>query len=231
MPRYTFGAIAAGFVSLAVGATSAQAGSLALGGGWEASWDSSLDADLSLAVDFVGHDAVFIEKHLQFNNNGAVDIKFTQTGPGAKFIVLDDEQVINNTGGSWASFKISLDNAAFDTVKTDVKPPGSGFDISPFTSGVFSDADHTLTVSGATIPSRPAAGNTWFPGTGANSGLWVIDGALSGVNGHLASFTLTEQPGPGGHVIPVPAAAWTGLSGLIGLAGLSLRKSVRRLFA
>jgi hypothetical protein len=238
-------AMFAAAAAIAVNAGSAHAGSLQLGNsGWTASWSPIFDNDLSLGVDFVGTDTVFIEKHATFgegsvNQAGFIDpivIEFQQTSSHAvPFIAIDDEQVVNKTGLNWNGFKFTIlggstgtsQDVQFDTVKTDVAPPGSGFSIDPFTTHLYSNNNQILEVGGGSIPST-VPNNVWFPGQGANTALYMHVSPIAGV---LREFTLKEQPTPGGHVIPLPAAAWSGLTGLAGLALMGSKKQVKRLFA
>jgi len=218
---------------------SAGAGTIQLGNsGWSASWASFRDDNLALNVDFESSDTVFIEKFVQFTpsdfneSGGFIDpvvIVFQQTSSNAKpFIVINDEQVINNSGVPWVGFIMTILGAPgvqFDAGKTDVNPPGSGFTIDPFTTHTFSNGNTRFEVGGGTIPSGPPIpgpgdSNVWFPGT-ESGGLAIQTSATE--NG-LRGFSLKEQP----NIIPLPAAAWTGLSGLLGLAVMSAAKRIRK---
>jgi hypothetical protein len=224
---------------LVVGASSARAGSLALGtSGWTASWDNGLDSRLSLVVDGESADSVFIEKFATFttddvNSAGGLSglvIVFQKTSVNAKpFIVIDNEAIVNNTGVDWTDFHFIIQpptgQVAFDTGKTDVSPPGSGFSIDPFTNATYSNNDTVLTVDGGTVSST-IPNNTWFPG--AASGELVINTAAG--QPYLSTFFFKELPSADGRIIPLPAAAWSGLSGLLGLALVSSRKHLRKLF-
>ncbi len=206
-------------------AQNANAGSMVLGdSGWTASWSNTFDPYIGLAVDYSdGANAVYIEKFVNFtsafmNNVGFYDpavITFQPNNatPAAK-IVLSDEVLVNSTGSAWTNFVMTiLDGATkFDTAAS------AGFDIAPFTSANYSGGDTVLTLSGGSV----ADGAVFMPGF---PGELVI--LTDGTN-----FTLKEQPrigtGPG-PVIPLPAAAWTGLSGLLGLGLLGSLKAIRRM--
>jgi hypothetical protein len=233
-------AVVAGLAVTAAGAADVQAGSLQLGNsGWTASWDASQDSHLALAVDSVSTDAVYIEKFVtfhpsDFNESGdfidPVVISFQHSGSSATpYIVLNDEILVNRTGSDWNGFKFTLlsdqnngQSASFDTAKTGIGTP-TGFTIDPFTTHQYSQDNTILNVGGGTIPAQPVGQNVWFPGT--NIGGLVIDSAGND------SFTLKEQPTLGTTpppAIPLPAAAWSGLSGLVGLALLGSYKRSRR---
>lgn len=230
---------------LAVGASSAQAGSLALGtSGWTASWSNALDTRLSLVVDSESADSVFIEKFATFttsdvNSGGGASglvITFQKTSTNAKpFIVIDNEAIVNNTGQTWNGFSFILQpptgDVAFDTGKTNVSPPGTGgFSIDPFTTASYSNNDTMLTVGGGSIGST-IPGNTWFPGQASGELAIDTDAGSNSLDTFFLKELPTIGPGPGpGPIIPLPAAAWSGLSGLIGLAVVSSRKHLRKLF-
>jgi len=236
--------VLAGLASLSISAA-AQAGTVQLGNsGWSATWSSSQDAKLSLNVDFESADTVFIEKFLQvlpgdldpggFFNPAVV--VFQQTASNAKpFIVINDEQVVNASGVAWNGFTMTIlggPGVSFDAGRTDISPPGAGFSIDPFTTYSFTNGDTLLNVSGATIPSGPAIPgpgdpNVWLPGA-RSGGLAIVASPLVGSVG-LRSFSFKETPSTGAIAIPLPAAVWTGLSGLFALAllGSARHMSVR----
>jgi hypothetical protein len=232
-------AVVAGLAVTAAGAADAQAGSLQLGNsGWTASWDASQDSHLSLAVDSVSSDAVYIEKFINFNPSDfnesgdfidPVVITFQHSGSGATpYVILNDESLVNNTGSDWNGFKFTLlsgenngQPVSFDPVKTGIGA-SNGFTINPFTTYAYTQGNTILTVGGGTVPAQPVGQNVWFPGT--DVGGLVINSAGND------TFTLKEQPtiGKTPPAIPLPAAAWTGLSGLLGLGMLGSYKRARR---
>jgi len=220
---------------------SAQAGSTQLGNsGWMATWDSSYDSRLDLSVDFESADTVFLEKFVTFTpddlNGDAffidpVVITFQQTSANAKeWLVLNDETVTNQTGFDWIGFKFTIldgstgtsQDVQFDQAKTNLGN-NAGFSINPFTTFEFSDNNQVLDLGGGTVPTSPPFGpNVWFPGV-ESGGLSIHAGQID----TLRTFTLKEQP----NIIPLPAAAWSGLSGLAGLAIIASRKGIKKLFA
>ena len=237
----------AGVAGLAMAPSAAHASTVVrqLGAGWVATWDSSQNVDLFVEPAGQSADALILNKVAFFTTSNVnsfgglspIAITFQRQSVNApQFLVIDSEEVVNQTGITWDGFTFAIEpsstRAAFDTGKTDVSPPGSGFSISPFTSAVYSDQNRVLTLTGGTIPSSPSLQNVWNPG--AASGELVIN-TTANIN-QLNDFVLKEQPlasfppGPPS-VIPLPAAAWSGLSGLLGLAVISSRKHVRKLFA
>lgn len=221
-------------------APSVQAGNITLGtSGWVASWDSSLDSRLGLNVEGETTDSVFVEKFATFtagdiNSDGGfvnpMAIVFQKVSPSAKpFIIINDEMVVNQTGVDWNGFRFiilpSNGSVVFDAGQTDIAPPGSGFSIDPFTASAYNANNTQLDVSGGVVGSV-APNNVWTPGVA--SGQLVINTAATTTN--LTAWALKEMPQVG-FVIPLPAAAWSGLSGLLGLAVIGSRKHLRKLFA
>lgn len=233
MHRYlAYGLLA--ILAVAVIAGTAPAGTIVLGNsGWAATWASFRDPVLSVNVDFETADSVFIEKKINFLPSDLnptaffIDpavIVFQQISPNAKpFIVVNDEQVINNTGLDWIGFEFTLLGATFDTALTNVNQPG-GFSIDPFTTATYLNNNSLLQVGGGVVPSGPAGNNVWFPGA-QSGGLYVI--SAPGGAGTMTAFSFKEQP----IIIPLPAAAWTGLGTLAGLFVIRARSSLRRIFA
>lgn len=195
----------------------AQAGVVNIGGGWQASWDSSLDGLVQIVSDGVAGDAVFIEKSIEFTGAfNAVPIVFTQIDPNAvSNIVINDEIISNNSGVDWSAFRMQLidgGDVAFDQAST-ASSGGSGpigFSISPFTTASFTPDSMQLNIGGGTVPN----GTQWFPGSGVSDGqLWMHVNLTPGQN---KVFTLKES------YIPTPGAV-----ALFGVAGLAARRRRR----
>jgi hypothetical protein len=102
----------------------------------------------------------------------------------------------------------------------------AGFDTSPLNTANFSNNNQTLDLTGGTINN----GDTWTPGQGPDGGELVINAIPVAGGPSLRTFVLKEQPGIGGPpvAIPIPAAAWTGMSGLFGLGVFSILRRVRQ---
>ncbi|MEZ6210162.1 MAG: hypothetical protein R3B46_02805 [Phycisphaerales bacterium] len=195
----------------------AQAGVVNIGGGWQASWDSSLDGLVQIVSDGVAGDAVFIEKSIEFTGGfNAVPIVFTQIDPNAvSNIVINDEIISNNSGVDWSAFRMQLidgGDVAFDQAST-ASSGGSGpigFSISPFTTASFTPDSMQLNIGGGTVPN----GTQWFPGAGVSDGqLWMHVNLTPGQN---KVFTLKES------YIPTPGAV-----ALFGVAGLAAKRRRR----
>ncbi len=226
--------VAFALAGMAFVGASAKAGSLQLSNngvdsGWKVVWSDSYGQINPIGVDSVSANAVFIEKMAIFNDgpkNGFIDpfvLAFQQTSASAvPFIVINDEQVVNQTGMDWGGFRMFLlGNASFDPALSAVNVAG-GFDTTPFADSQFVNSNTELASSNGVV----ANGAVWFPGTAfPGSGLWINANPASTYNN---AFSLKEQPLP----IPLPAGAWTGLSALVGLGVLgSVKKSLKSLVA
>jgi len=212
-------------------ASGAHAGMINIGGGWQASWDASLDPYVDVTSFGVVGDAVFIEKSAEFIQPPPqpgfpfppIPITFTQTDPGAVHnIVIDDEIITNSTGIYWNDFHMVLldhDDAFFDPAATLASGGGGpiGFTISPFTFAAFAADNKSLDISDGLVPD----GTQWFPGDGATDGqLWINVNTGDGVDKPLSTFTLKESPTS--DFIPTPGAL--ALLTLGGLTSLGRRR-------
>jgi len=199
----------------------------------DSGWRVHFGNGLNVTLDGVTSDRaeVKVEKIAQFTEpfdrgvGPTLEITFEQVSFDAvPYIVFDAESVFNQTGQAWSAFRFNLteattgsdDHVKFDATKTfgDDDP----FNIDPFTNYNFNSEFTELVVSGGTVPND----SVWTPGSGNGAGELVIYGAPVS-SGTKRAFFFKEQP-----VIPLPAAAWTGLAGLLGVGVFSkkLRKSV-----
>lgn len=196
--------------------------------GWAATIPDSLVSQLNLVYKGTVGSDFFIEKDATFNSSdmGGLEITFTKTASTADTLVINDESIINNTGTSWGGFTFELGTGsnsdgtpgfAFTSTGQGIGTAPGDFDISPFTQFAFADQNTVLSMSGGTI----ANGDVWMPGATSQSGLAIV------ASGDLSSFVLKEIP----NAIPLPAAAWTGLSTLVGLGLIGVAKNARKLLA
>jgi len=195
--------------------------------GW--TWDvsSALAPLVNLVFIRTEGNNFFFEKDAEIQRiSDPIVITFNRVSNNASTLVINDEAVVNNTGQDWNSFRMELSSGStpggqpnFAFMTSDGAPGIGDFRIDPFNTFSFSNGNSTLELTGGTVK----AGATWFPGAQSNTGLAIV------ANANDATFTLKEIPGGGGVVIPLPAAAWTGLSGLLGLGVLAAAKRVRRI--
>ena len=177
-----------------------------IGGGWEASWDSSLDPYVDINSLGVVGDAVFIQKSAQFTQgpvNGifpSIPIIFQQTTASAvSNIVIDDEIILNSTGADWTDFHLDLldgQDVAFDPAATLAAGGGGplGWSIAPFTQAQFSGDLQRLDITGGTVSD----GATWFPGDGASDGqLWINAVVQQSQPFTVCTLKATPPPEPG----------------------------------
>lgn len=182
-------------------------------------WTVTFTGGISLVDD--GGNTLTLEKFAAFtpgSQDKGLVINFTKT-PGATVssdpINIVDEAVTNLTGEAWTGFQfiVASTNPSSPAKIDSTFSTGS---ISPFTTSTESADGSTVTLSGGSL----ASGST---------GLWGFDPGSPALSiGNLSaqsSFSLKEIP----LSIPLPSAAWSGLSGLglIGLAGLA-KKARRR---
>ena len=209
----------------------ADAGSVLLGGNWEASWDSSLDGLVQIIVDGIVGDSIFIQKAAQFTQQGpdqfgnmqVIPITFRQLGvSGINHIVINDEIITNLTGVTWTDFHMDLidsGNAVFNPAATLASGGGGpiGWTISPFTNASFAVGNTQLNISGG---PGIAHGQSWFPGDGVSDGeLWIdVHSGAGTQNDPFTVFTLKETP-------TIPGPAVLALFGVGAIAGRSRRRS------
>jgi len=222
--------------AVTVALTGTDAGGGTINSGWVASYsDAYVAAGWDVSLMFRGLSAdgsqFNFEKDATFrapagDGVNGLEILFQKVDPNAKQLVINDEVIQNQTGVDWGAFQWKLASggtAAFTFAPTG--GPASGFQISPFTTLSFADASQTLNFGNGTV----ANGSTWFAGANSSTGIAIVSGSSS-------SFVLKEIPvGVGninlGPAVPLPAAAWTGLSTLVGLGLLAGAKNARKLLA
>lgn len=189
-------------------------------------WKVTFPAGITLSASSTGAtDAFTLQKGATFDSTEGLDITFTQIDATARpMITFDTEQVTNNSGTPWSGFQFLLQNtlagnspaatfaSADDTFKT----------ITPFTTTTFSN--DTVTLGGGTLANGATA--TW--GAGTDGGDLVINANPAATGTKVLDFKESPIAGTG---IPVPAAGWTGLTGLVGLGLLSVRRNFRKMFA
>jgi len=167
-----------------------------------------------------------LEKFAGFQSNEGLDITFTQVDTTATSkITIDDEHVTNATGTAWSGFQFVL----VPTLVGGGGPPafasGKAFAglTPPFADQT--DSPNLITLSNGVL----ADGHTADWGEGPNGGALVIDANPSSSTKMKQVIDFKEIPIVA--AVPLPAAAWTGLSGLLGLGLIAGFKRVRRLMA
>lgn len=221
-----FGSAAVAVIAgLFMGAASSHAATILKSGDTVAGtgWKVTFPVGISLISD--GGSNLTLEKSAAFTSLEGLDITFTQVATTATpQIIITDESVTNVSGTPFNSFQFLLQNTLGGL--TGAPTLSGGFtDVSPFTTQSLNSDKNTLTLSGGTLGDTDTA--KW--GFGANGGELVINANPSSDGMKVIDFK--EAPGGGRPMIPVPAAAWSGLSGLIGLALIGSAKKARKLLA
>jgi hypothetical protein len=150
-------------------------------------------------------------------DNDPLIITFQKTNANAPALAIANEAVTNKSADPWIGYRIFVSSGTDSSGTPAYTLSGSvgtagGFTIDPFTTFAFANDSQDLVLGGGTVN----VGQTWTPGAVDGSGLLIVNSGPSSDH-----FSLKEIPIP----IPLPAAVWTGLSSLIGLAVL---KSARQ---
>jgi hypothetical protein len=215
---------------LSVGTASARTVDLSAYG-WAAATDNNVDLTILSAgsnglVLRLQKFADFTEPKLDSNTFQPLSIVFRQlSSSAAPSIVIEEENVLNDTGETWGGFRFLLEGGVNgNTPKFDTSA-SSSFATNPFNDKVFKNNDKELLVTGGSLSSGNFPTNLWQPGR-TDGALYINANPLS--SGALKqTFVFKEQP----ILIPLPAAAWTSLSGLVAVGLLVGAKQARRILA
>lgn len=204
--------VAAGFASSTHAATVLKSGDTVDG------WKITFPVGIALVDD--GGGSLTLEKAAAFDSVEGLDITFTQLAYTASSkITITDESITNVSGSAFGGFQF----LALNTLPGNAAP--ASFEANAFAGGTApftkqTDSADTISLSGGSLANDSTA--KW--GFNASGGALVID-ANPATSGLKKVFDFKEAPA----LIPVPAAAWTGLSGLVGLALIGNAKRVRKL--
>jgi len=194
--------------------------------GW--TWDVSTADEPNVNLVFItlqGNNFFFEKDAKILKNEEPLVIRFNKISANAANLVINDETVTNRTGSDWGGFRMELSSGSVGGVPNFVFTTSDGaagigdFSIDPFKTFQFYNNNSGILVSNGVV----ANGATWFPGSQSKTGL-----ALSAANNQVGdSFTLKEISIP----IPLPAAAWTGATTLIGICAVNGIRRARRSMA
>jgi hypothetical protein len=211
-------------VGLGFSVRGAQAAAVVIGGGSSATvdgWTISAPSGVSLAVDGLNQvgNTLIIEKVANFTSpQGGYLITFDQSSSSAvPYIEFENESVTNSTGVGWNGFQFLLLNTTSSGASFSSQflgATGTGVTLTP--GALTSDA---LTYSGI----QPAGSiSNW--GTSAAGDYILID--ANPVSGASAGqvFGFKELP----EFVPLPAAAWLGLAGLLALGTIASVKKLAK---
>jgi len=211
-------------LALGFGARSASAAAVVIEPGTTATvdgWQIAPQYGVALTVNVVGSSLV-LEKTANFPGLNSVQVTFNQVGTGAPTsIEFENESITNSGTATWSGFQFLLLTPALGptsplasfagTANVFVPPSGTGYD---YTSFNLNAAKNTLTYSGTQSPASISDWGSSAPG----------DDLLINTNG-ATNFTFDEVPV--GAVIPLPAAAWQGLVGLLSLGAIGLARKIK----
>jgi hypothetical protein len=213
-----------GVVRLAGAAPVAQTQSPANIDGWTISWPTP-GVGLAITQDGTNSNQVNIEKSATFSAvNQGFQISFVPgSNPTADTFVLPDETITNLTGKSFSGFSFILINtgsvnATFGGISPGFIPPtGPGYD---YTTVSLVNGKTELDYKGT-----QGNGVTSFWGNGdpsSNGDNLVIDAPAGSI------FSLKELSVGGGNVVPLPAAAWQSLIGVVCVGAFTALRGLKR---
>jgi len=183
-------------------------------------WAISFPVGIALVND--GGGSLTLEKAAAFDSLEGLSITFNQVSASASStITITDESITNVSGSSFGGFQfLVLNELPGNAADATLQPNAFAGGTSPFTTQ--SDSPSTITLGGGTLANDQTA--KWgFDSTGGD----LVMNANPATSGQFKVFDLKEIP----VLIPIPAAAWTGLSGLLGLALIGNAKRLRKLLA
>lgn len=241
--------IAAAAMVLGLGASGALAGrTIAIidpNSGKDSGWRADVQDGIDLTVFSVKNDltSLSLEKLADFtegpNEDGYIEplrITFYQVlNTATRYIKIADEFVQNNTGVAWDGFTMKVESARMGPNGGPKLAPSmsGGFGLDGFSSMNFSEEDTRVTFAGGIIPTNNGQDldHVWTPGLG-DSGSLVIDADPFARGSVRQTFVFKEQPlFSETHAVPLPAAAWSALIGLAGIAAPGAMKKARRALA
>ena len=160
---------------------------------------------IGLFADTANADELVLEKTAVFTHDSGLVITFDKVSNSApSSIQINTENITNHTGGDWGAFIMAVINTGTSATITSILPNGIGG-----SAGVVSSDQTMVTYSGF-----QAAGDT---STWSGPDNLVIN--FSDASGSVINFK--ELPVG----VPLPASAWMGLVGLLGIGALRYGKA------
>ncbi len=223
------GIAAAAFLAcIGLGATGARAGTVINSGDTIDGWKITFPVGIGLFEDGVSANGTLdIEKEAAFTSMEGLVITFVQASPtAAPDISVVNENLTNATGSDWNGFQFLLTSPLAPALPAATFT-GTFNEITPFTTSVPTGTD-TITLGGGTVSD----GTTALLGYDPNGGDLTFATHPAG-EGMMQVITLKELPTGGSTPpsVPLPAAAWSGLTGLLGLSLLSTVRKLRKVIA
>jgi hypothetical protein len=218
-------AVAAFALAIGFGARSASAAAVVVEPGQTVTvdgWMVNAGNGVALSVSQLGNTLV-LEKTANFPGLESALVTFNAVSASApKSIEFENESITNSGTGAWSGFQFLLlsttsAQASFAGAGNVFVPPvGTGVD---YTSFNLNGAKNTLTYNGVQGAETISDWGSTTPG----------DDLLINTNGST-NFAFDEVPVVGA-TIPLPAAAWQGLVGLLGLGAIALTRKIKNQLA
>jgi hypothetical protein len=195
-------------------------------------WGVVFPAGITLTADNNPADSSItlnLNKTANFQSLEGLVIRFVQKENFAsEQIAIRMESVSNNTGVTWDSFSFAVNDAKLgDGGTVQFKSAADTFtNLGPFTNSNFSNSMITLDGGFVTDGQTVTFGDdTGGPGSGGDL---VILSRPSSPTGVPQVFDFKEIPSANGApVIPLPAAAWSGMTALAGLGLIASKKRIK----
>jgi hypothetical protein len=218
---------------LGFGVAGAQAGPVVQGTGIKSGstvdgWTITFPSGIALVEDAVVGNTLEIEKEAAFTSMEGLVITFTQNGSmktAAKYISIVNENVTNLSGQSWGGFQFILTSPLAPAI------PAANFtseftEITPFSTGTLSSnvtPNDTFTIGGGGSVANGTTALWGYDAPGMPGGDLTIATHPS-CGPYPQTFGLKELPNAAS--VPLPASAWMGLVGLVGLGLVSQGKKL-----
>jgi hypothetical protein len=206
------------------GVGSSQAANVLKSGDTVGGWKITFPTGIALTDD--GGANLTLEKTAAFTSLEGLVITFNQVSYSASDkITITDESITNVSGQPFGGFQFLLLNTLAGNAANAAFDPGKAFNDTtpPFTTQSQDSLGDAITLSGGVIPDTGTA--KW--GYGADGGQLDIN-AHPATSGLKKVLDFKEIPLA---FIPLPAAAWSGLTGLVGLGVVGSAKRLRKLLA
>jgi hypothetical protein len=227
--RFKTAAIAVFTAILGFSAAQSQAATIFTGGS-AGGWNITVPKGISLVIDSTDGGVLKIEKFADFPSTEGLPITFMQAGAGADATIdFVNESITNSSGQNWTGFQYLLTNQSqsLGSAQATFQPPPGGIFVPPsdpsagvvYTSFVY--APTNVSYAG-TQPNGTTA--KW--GFGSDGDL-IINANPSAAGTFAQTFDFKEQPltGP---MVPLPAASWQGLAGLLCLGMIAYGKKLKK---
>jgi hypothetical protein len=235
--RFKYAAIAVFVAMLGFSVAKSQAATQLVDGQNVGGWNITVPNGITLVIDDNGSTSgvIKLEKFAIFPSAEGLPITFMQNSLSAvPTIDFVNETVTNASGSSWTGFQYLLTNqsASLGSAQATFQPPPGGIFVPPSapSTGVVYTGD-TYSPESVTYTGTQPNGTTALWGFGTDGDL-IINANPSTTDSSFfpQTFDFKEVPltGP---LVPLPAAAWQGLAGLLCLGMIGFGKNLKKVRA